>query len=118
MTGEQLKQLRKLSGLTQVKLGSLMGFNTQINASGTETCNYIHLLESGIRNISEEMAGRICKCFGLTYFSNGSLLLSKEQIEANKIDNSLICGELKHEGELRYFVKLYEYIQLKQNGKL
>jgi len=115
MTGEQLKSLRKLSGLTQVKLGLLMGFKTQINASGTETCNYIHLLESGVRNISEEMAGRLCNCFGFSGFSNNSLLLSRLEIESKEIDIGLVCGQLSFEGETKFFIKLDEYIEFKQN---
>jgi len=115
MTGEQLKQLRKLSGLTQVKLGSKMGFKTQVNASGTETCNYIHLLESGVRNISEEMSGKLCKCFGFSGFSNNSLLLSRVEIESKQIDIGLVCGQLSFGGETKFFIKLDEYIKFKKN---
>lgn len=66
MKPEQLKSLRKLSGLTQARLGVLMGYKTQINKLGTETCHYIYMIESGRRKSSNFVALKWCQALGLS----------------------------------------------------
>ena len=87
MKPEQLKALRKLSGFTQARLGVLMGYKTQINKLGTETCNYIYLIESGKRKASNSIILKWCSALGLSvsFYPDGIyILVGKKYLEVSE----------------------------------
>ena len=87
MKPEQLKALRKLSGFTQARLGVLMGYKTQINKLGTETCNYVYLIESGKRRASNSIVLKWCSALGLNiWFNRDGIYVSigKKYIEVSE----------------------------------
>lgn len=100
--GERIKEIRKALGLTLEKFGDRLGV----------TKTTISRLETGVNNVTEQMAKAVCREFGVDYIwlttGDGEMFVETDDDILETIDRIMIGENEFHKNLFKTFARLDE----------